>query len=106
MQVDASISVFSSGITSPIMSRITGSQPSLSGLQPPKVPAIPLDAGATLTELPAQPALSASASDARAATAVLRDSTGSGSVPIQMAAAIYTLNLSFDIQALALDLLA
>ena len=110
MQVDASISVFSSGnYTSPTTARNAGSQAAASGLQASTAQAVSqynLNAGAALTELPAQPAISALASDGGAETSVLRESTGSGSVPTKIAAAIYALNLSFDIQAQALDLLA
>ena len=110
MQVDASISVFSSGnYTSPTMTRNVGSQTAPSGLHASEVPAVSqynFDTGPVLTELPAQPAFSVLTSDGGPETAVLREGTGSGSVPAKMAATLYSLNLSFDIQALALDLLA
>ncbi len=90
------------------MFRNSGSQAALSGLPVPEMPAAPqndFDTGALLSELPVQPAFSALASDAGTETAVLRESTGSGSVPVKIAAAVYAFNLSFNNQALALDLL-
>ena len=110
MQIDPTISVFSSGnAASPAMTRNAGSQTAPAGSHTPEVQQASrnnVDSGGVLADLPAQPAVSALASGGGLETAVLRESTGSGGVPVKIAAAIYALNASFDIQAQALDLLA
>jgi hypothetical protein len=110
MQIDASIAAFSSGNDAfPIMTRHAGSKPAVSGLTASTAPTTfreDFHINAALTELPTQPIFTALASDGSSGTSVFRESTGSGNAPVKIAASLYALNLSFDIQALALDLLA
>ena len=109
MQI-APVSGFQYGnYTAPMSASAAGGQTAPSGPDRTEAPAAPAntpDPVEALAEPTARPAFSVLASDSGTRTATLMESTGSGGIPAKMAAAIYSLNLSFDIQAQALDLLA
>ena len=90
MQIDSTLSMPAAGY-------LTSATPKISAAGAAQTQAPVLQsAGGTLQEPPVS---------VGGGTAVLRDG-GSGSASVQMAAALYTLNVSFDMQKAALELLA
>ena len=90
MQIDSTLSMPATGY-------LPSATPKISGAAPVQLPARGItESTGTLQE----PIVSVGGG-----TAVLRDG-GGGNASVQMAAALYTLNVSFDMQKVALDLLA